>query len=148
MPQAMYKREKKVHLTTSAVKIGYKHLWNSKLNFWMLKQPHPAPLHPHSSSAYPPKKESGFPSIRKQEWKSQWERRKLNRVAQNSGFGFLILSSFRLKLQVSIRRQYPSGGEDFGYMSFRSVTPSVNVFLSVTGQALNEIEIPFVHPQT
>mgnify|MGYP006897805628 CR=1 FL=1 len=41
MPQAMYKREKKVHLTTSAVKIGYKHLWNSKLNFWMLKQPHP-----------------------------------------------------------------------------------------------------------
>lgn len=41
MPQAMYKREKKVHLTTSAVKIGYKHLWNSKLNFWMLKQPNP-----------------------------------------------------------------------------------------------------------
>lgn len=41
MPQAMYKREKKVHLTTSAVKIGYKHLWNSKFNFWMLKQPHP-----------------------------------------------------------------------------------------------------------
>lgn len=41
MPQAMYKREKKVHLITSAVKIGYKHLWNSKKNFWMLKQPHP-----------------------------------------------------------------------------------------------------------
>lgn len=40
MPQAMYKREKNVHLTTSAVKIGYKHLWNSKFNFWMLKQPH------------------------------------------------------------------------------------------------------------
>lgn len=37
MPQAMYKREKKVHLITSAVKIGYKHLWNSKKNFWMLK---------------------------------------------------------------------------------------------------------------
>lgn len=35
----MYKRQKKVHLTTSAVKIGYKHLWNSKFNFWML--PHP-----------------------------------------------------------------------------------------------------------
>lgn len=41
MPQAMYKREKKVHLTTSAVKIGYKHLLNSKFNFWMLKQAHP-----------------------------------------------------------------------------------------------------------
>ena len=37
----MYNREKKVHLTTSAVKMGYKHLWNSKFNFWMLKQPHP-----------------------------------------------------------------------------------------------------------
>lgn len=49
MPQAMYKREKKVHLTTSAVKIGYKHLLNSKFNFWMLKlktTPFPPPLHP------------------------------------------------------------------------------------------------------
>ncbi|MED6126744.1 hypothetical protein PIB30_081367 [Stylosanthes scabra] len=36
---------------------------------------------------------------------SQLERRKLNRVAQNSGLGFLILSSFRLKLQVSIQSQ-------------------------------------------
>ena len=52
-----------------------------------------------------------------------------------------------LKLRI-VLGQSPSGGEDFGYMSFRSVTPSVNVFLSVTGQALNEIEIPFVHPQT
>lgn len=62
-------------------------------------------------------KESGFPSIRKQEWKSQWERGKLNHVAQNSGFGFLVLSSFRLKLQVSIRSQRENNREIDAYSS-------------------------------
>lgn len=32
-------------------------------------------------------------------------------MAQNSGFGFLILSSFRLKLQVSIRSQRENNRE-------------------------------------
>lgn len=64
-------------------------------------------------------------------------------MAQNSGFGV-----FLDELEAEDCFRAVSGGEDFGYMSFRSVTPSVNVFLSVTGQALNEIEIPFVHPQT
>ncbi|OMP10528.1 hypothetical protein COLO4_04447 [Corchorus olitorius] len=61
MPQAMYKREKDVHLTTSAVKIGYKHLWNSKFNFWMLKQPHLLVLRSrilHSSSVIENTKEA------------------------------------------------------------------------------------------
>lgn len=39
MPQAMSKREMSISLPVPSIS-GYKHLLNSKWNFWMLKQPH------------------------------------------------------------------------------------------------------------
>lgn len=51
MPQAMYKREKNVHLTTSAIKIGYKHLLNSKFHFSGCLNNHTFSLYALHSSA-------------------------------------------------------------------------------------------------